>query len=108
MTVHLILAGSKAEAHSYFNNYELKGAKIITNGAEISQLWGYYEPVVHIVGTAFMRRDFKRVLDVLQSANAVIVDRTRPWMVTMPSLEIANVYSDRLGIDPSWRYSNEK
>ena len=102
-----VFAGSKHEARNFMeeNRDRYSWGRVLDSVRILgrTQLRGT-SSVIHVVGTALYRKDAQQVLEAANTYNIIVVDHTTHGVVTAPSLEIAHVYYESLGISPEWRY----
>jgi hypothetical protein len=107
----LLVVGSKAEFYRYgVELIEITGhstSKLVWV-REPHSLFGTDRPIVYVAGTGHLIPQFGDILVNAKSRNGVIKYIDIPGLVIMPTLEIAHEFADRLGLDPSWRFSSEK
>ena len=97
-----LVVGSKHEYYHYSRRIKERTGQITvwTQGAEQLPL---SSPVVFVAGTG---HNFKYYADICETAHmrgGTVVQYGAPGLFVAPSLEIAHVFAEQLGIDPKWR-----
>ena len=97
MRRHFLLAGSRVEAVEFANRKGLTPVVIVTKAHQLYSAQGH--DIAHLIGTVAYKPSFKELRSAAEGRFEAIVDHTRPpWCVYAPSLRIAHVFADRLGI----------